>query len=451
MAEVDAKRERGVDGRNVRGKIIGGGGGGGAFQGSWYGMSGPFLVRQAFEELCERCDGGVVFVSLIGTSGVLDLDELDLDYEGGGGESNNWKDGDYSGDNGDDDDEDDREGQQHTNLKAFRKRNYALRKFRRNGAWVDLSSDPFGWDEDTEKHNDGISNKNNNSFVQKSTMNKLQSIAMAIRRAAATVETRHPPIFRGKEQNNQGKKKEQKNTMMQKPIPIVFETLTPLLQLHGVEKISLLIKSLGRCIASSSSLMAVPSGMTNVPILSPIVAPILYESLRPSEHRCLEDIADAMLHLNLMEDNPRVSDHPNSTPVISGVIDLVRRGGGGGGGGGKADMGGKLIRHCVPFNIMRAMMSKHSISPLDDARGSCYWILDRDDDAMSDGGAAEIEKGRPLVIDQSAGSMMSTTGADQQASSSTAGPSRPRIYLQDDDPEFDDFDEEDDLDDDLDL
>lgn len=378
-------------------------------------MSGPFLVRQAFEELCRRCDGAVIFVSLLGTSGVLDLDELD--------ESNlndvDYVVNDYAADTGDDGEDDEGE---HINLEMLRKQKSAVQKmFRRNGAWVDLSSDPFGWEEDTE-------NDCGNSFVQRSSMDKLQSIAMAIRRAAANIESRRP--------SSRGKEKNQRKQQMQPPIPIVFETLTPLLHLHGVEKINLLIKSLGRSMPSSTT---VPSGI-NPPILSPIIVPILYESLRPSEHRCLEDIADSMIHLNVMDTQRRVSasslNDPNSTTVISGVMDLVRRGGGGGG-----NLGGKLIRHCVPFHIMRA--ASIGTFPLD-ARDSCYWVLDRD--ANDD---TEESNKDQQVSNQSTGST-TTTSAGEPASSTT-GPSRPRIYLQDDDPEFDDFDEEDDLDDDIDL
>ena len=372
-----------------------------AFQGSsWYGMAGPFLVRQAFEELCQRCDGAVVFVSLLGTSGVLDFDELEDQVHDDNGYATIRSD----------------EGA-NSNLQGPKKRSSALKSFRRNGAWVDLSSDPFGWDDNDDETEDNIIS---DSFVHKAAMNKLQPIAMAIRNAASQIENRRASTLAAEQR---GKKKQ-----MQQPIPIVFETLTPLLQLHGVQKVSLLLKSLGRMLSSTR---AVSNGRQ--PILSPIVAPVLYESLCPSEHRSLEDIADAMVHLNLMgaqHQSVSTANERKSTQIKSGVLDLVRRGGGGSG------LGGKLIRHCVPIHVMKSVSTE--------SRDGCYWIIDHDDTPD------EPEDAKSNQQNTNAGKS-EQNGAQSASSVAVAAPSRPRIYLEDDDPEFDDFDEEDDLDDDLDL
>ena len=59
---------------SARGGRGGGGGGANDTDNIGYGISGPFLVGKASEELCRRCDGAVVLVSSIG--GVLDVDEL---------------------------------------------------------------------------------------------------------------------------------------------------------------------------------------------------------------------------------------------------------------------------------------------------------------------------------------------------------------------------------------
>jgi len=91
-----------------------GGGGGGANDNDTigYGISGPFLVGKAFEELCRRCDGAVVVVSSIG--GVLDVDELlDGCDDGDGGDD---RDADYYDD--DDDDECDYEDDDGISLKG---------------------------------------------------------------------------------------------------------------------------------------------------------------------------------------------------------------------------------------------------------------------------------------------------------------------------------------------
>jgi len=193
----------------------------------------------------------------------------------------------------DDEEEDDDDGQQ-----RLRKRKLAIHKFVQNGAMVDLSSDPYGW-ENVDDDTDTESNDNDDSFLLQTTiscsMKKLQPIVLAIRRAAANIERRRP---------NQQPQQTTKMMQTTKPIPIVFESLTPLLHLHGVDRINLLIKSLGAAMPSPSTpteQTTMTQNSDNLPILSPIVAPILYESLRPSEHRSLEDIADAMIHINLMD------------------------------------------------------------------------------------------------------------------------------------------------------
>ena len=115
--------------------------------GDWYG-SGPFLVRQALYDLSTRCNGRVVFVSVAGTTGILDLDALH--------------------DNND--------------VSSSSSPSSSLRLFRQNGACVDLSSNPFGWN-DEDNNDEDNTNCNNNSFMTKATMTNLQSLASAIRQA----------------------------------------------------------------------------------------------------------------------------------------------------------------------------------------------------------------------------------------------------------------------------
>ncbi|KAL7551854.1 hypothetical protein ACHAWF_015060, partial [Thalassiosira exigua] len=354
------------------------------------GAAGPFLVGQAFEELSRRCDGALVFVSTLGLGGVLDLDAVPDESNFG-----------------------DEEGLEHS-AQMLRNRRHSVKMFHKNGARVDLFSDPFGWEEASKSA--GV-----NLFEEKSTTNKLQPITMAIRRAAASVESRRIAI--------EGQEQSRGKSQYQRPTPIVFESLTPLLNFHGAEKISLFLKSLGRGVVSS----AMVSPGEEAPILSPIVAPVLYESLSPAEHRYLEDMAHAMVHLNLPDTRGSVNSSsssygPDSLRSISGVVDLARRGCGGVGGG----LGGKFICHCIPIQIIRAPTTL----------GSCYWVLDNDRN--------ETEKAKEKQPKTKPSSVSTGVTSTDQKSPAVA-PTRPRIYLQDDDPEFDDFDEEDDLDDDLDI
>lgn len=432
-------------------------------------MSGPMVVQQAFEELCHRCNGAVVFVSSLGTKGgnnFIDLETLDQytttcqtdDGDGGGADMH----GDHT------------ICQSMNNLQLSRIRNKRelLQTFHTNGAWVDLSSNPFGWDEedntDTSKdHNSDIDDEdtissNNSLFVHRSTIQKLLPIVRTIQKAVASIEDR-----RRRRHHQSLTKTTTKLPQQQQSIPIVFDSLTPLLQFHGVEKTIVMLKCLrsgvgvplsiapSRSIAggSSSSITLPPLPPTTITtsILSPIIAPVLYESLRPSEHRNLEDISDAMIHLKLNLDISEyhasttmttttslpssLTDQYTNIAVIPAVMDLVRRGGGGG-------SGGKLIRHCIPLRIMRSSSldsTKNKINcPL---KEDWHWEILDHDEIHGKNVVPAVAKGETLQINQ-------LINADEQKSqtSSTKSMSRPRIYLQDDDPDNDFHDEEADYD-----
>jgi hypothetical protein len=120
-------------------------------------------------------------------------------------------------------------------------------------------------------------------------------------------------------------------------------------------------------------------------------------------------------------------DEINQSDAIgSGVLDVVRQGGG--------TLGGKLMRGRVPVHIMRA--SESLKSGANDPRDGCYWILEHcdEDEKQSD---KQTKKNNNTINSE-----------EPKESEQHKGP---RIYLDDNDPEFDDFDEEDDIDDDLDL
>lgn len=337
----------------------------------------PFVLRNAFDELCVRCDGSVVFVSILGNGSVIDthndvLDTCDVNALRGSEEDGSVEHGE------------------------MQKRRKAVRLFRENGAMVDLASNPFGWADETSSQDES------NEFVTKSTMNSLQSIADAIRSAVASVESRRNSYHATPLHNKSGQCQ---------AIPIIFDSMTPLLSLHGVHNISLFLQSFNQVIPTSSTQS----------ILSPIVATILYESISPADHRILEDMADAFISLHLKNTG-------NHETIGSGVLDLVRHGGGG------RCLGGKLMRECVPVHIMRSV-DRHP----GDERDGCYWVLECQNKVK--GGENTVQ------LKQQSNTQSSDDGEESKTAQST---NRPRIYLEDDDPEFDDFDEED-PDDDLDI
>ena len=331
-------------------------------QGEWFGMAGPFLLKRAFVELCLRCDGAVVFVSVMGNSGVVDFKNL----------------GCYDADCGKD--------YEHVQQKEMKKGINALRQFRQNGAVVDLASNPIGWDDEEQNDSDG--------FISTATINSLQTIFDTIHVAAERLRNQ-----RAESEN------------VERPVPIIFDSLTPLLALHGVQNVSLLLKNFKQQVPSKQS-------------LSPIIAPILYESIRPSDHRLLEDMADAFLSLSL-KDNSR-----NNDAMASGILDVVRHGGN--------TLGGKLMRAAAPILIMKAGEgSKHKQT--NDIRDNCYWVFDHIDEADEEDGGKSTNH-----------HSTKTTNALDQAKSGQNEKPCPRIFLDNNDPEYEDYDEED-PDDDLDL
>jgi len=471
---------------SVRGGRGGGGGGGNDNDNVGYGISGPFLVGRAFEELCRRCDGAVVLVSSIG--GVLDVDEL-LD----GCNKDDYGDdcdADYDYDDEGCDFEDDdgislsggRNGSHPQTL--MKRRDGWMRRFRRNGACVDLSSDPFGWEEgdhseeddvdDTTDRDDDDDARCDSLFLHGCTMNKLSLVAIAIRRAAAAVEARRSTSAVGRNPSGDATRRQ--------AVPVVFDTLAPLLHAHGTGRVVRFLKSLRIVVHPSSSSSS--SSSSSLPVLSPVVVPVLHESLRPSEQRSLEDVSDALVHLRLFGGAPSsgggvgghgpssasasaAASNTSAVVVVSGIVDLVRRGGGSGRGGGMR--GGKLVRHCVPFRVMRSPSTTigggGGGDRRTDARGGHYWILDGrvgecDGNAVGDDVAGERARpGRAAPTHLSSGRIARTANvvasSDRQRklnpSNDAGASSGPRIYYQNDDPEFDDLDEEEGLDDDLDL
>ena len=84
-------------------------------------------------------------------------------------------------------------------------------------------------------------------------------------------------------------------------------------------------------------------------------------------------------------------------------------------------------------------------------RDSCYWVLEHDDEESEH--ISEVDKETRKKEGRSTNRNSKAEDSKKQLVSDTktapTNTSRPRIYLQDDDPEFDDYDEEED--DDLDF
>mmetsp|Transcript_26641 Transcript_26641/g.54479 ORF Transcript_26641/g.54479 Transcript_26641/m.54479 type:complete len:100 (-) Transcript_26641:257-556(-) len=99
-------------------------------------------------------------------------------------------------------------------------------------------------------------------------------------------------------------------------------------------------------------------------------------------------------------------------------------------------MGGKFIRESLPLSIARNLGE------------TFHWILYHGEDS----GQSRYDEANNPMVEETGSKLKKEESCNDSAKVHGASSSamRPRIYLEDNDPEFDDFDEED-PDDDLDL
>jgi hypothetical protein len=188
------------------------------------------------------------------------------------------------------------------------------------------------------------------------------------------------------------------NEMDKEKRPIVVESLTPIIMRHGVSRTLAWLRLLVKCRTT-------------------IVVPILTESLLLEQHVALEDMAQAVLYLH------------------EGDMTMIRQG---------VRERGNLLRETVLFQV-------HT----NEADGAVsIEVVQQEDDT-------EKLQATPEFTDRGTVTTSITTGSrpgkvqlqledDDAPPSANEEASRPHIYVQDNDPEFDDLDEED-PDDDLDL
>mmetsp|Transcript_3273 Transcript_3273/g.9059 ORF Transcript_3273/g.9059 Transcript_3273/m.9059 type:complete len:482 (+) Transcript_3273:171-1616(+) len=313
---------------------------------------------------------------------------------------------------------------------------------------VDLASrDPFGWDDDehkTETENndetddDETDDDGTGTTTARANLMNLANVYVALREkfvAAGASGTR-------------------------KPVVVVWQSLTPLIVVHGFPIVLRLLCALPPCLQ---------------------VWPIHTQILTPEQHARLEDASNALMCLR------------------GGQMNLVRQG---------IREKGNILRQKLPFRLVvdvasdvagggrrRFRIAEEAEDDGDDgnAAGSrnANKTTNNDNDNDNDGphtssnargkgtkpgerpisatqaeasgalrssrGSGGRSRGIQLRIDDTDGGRSDQTGPkasssqqQQQEQNEATAPNRPRIYLQDDDPEFDDFDEED-PDDDLEI
>jgi len=185
---------------------------------------------------------------------------------------------------------------------------------------------------------------------------------------------------------------------------IVLESLTPLVTLHGLERT---VNFLRHLLQHSSS--------------TTIVVPVLIECMTPSQHVVLEDLAQAVLILE------------------GGEATLMRRG---------VRERSNLLRDQVHFEInddgLRLLSTDTAPTTPNTSTETTTSIISAETVVEKEEPAVVSSKRRPGKV-----TLRHEEEGDVTATPEPPAP-KPNIYLQDDDPEFDDMDEED-PDDDLDI
>ena len=389
-------------------------------------LAGGLLALSALEEVASRTGGRVVWVSL--------ANHLSVPSRGDGNGDSGWE-----------------------------------AQFQRNGVTVDLASDPLGWDENDgeedgeNKQEDDDDGPSTTHRCYSSRMDSLQAVLTTIEGAAASIAST--------QDGDAG------NKATTRDIPVIFDSIVPLLSYHGSAKTYRFLQCLlGRGTIGNSS----DSASTRV-ALSPIVAPISIESIRPADMRRFEDEADAIVCLS------------------GGEMRTMRRGGGDGKVGGAA---GRLGTDVQQFALEQNQLQKQqqpgvtglgytsaerlvllkstgqgdneerkkvvaqrkTRDGIDTSRGDESLLPTTTEKLASvelasptsqapSASSSSSHRTRPTLQIGEKGRDTANSAAATEATSKYKQPtskSGPRIFVQDDDPEFDDMDEED-LDDDLDL
>ena len=199
-------------------------------------LCGSLIMKAAFRECINLCDGFVILVSTLG-----------------------WCDSDIS-----------------SNLWV------------KHGVIVDLSSNPVDWDE----HYKTRSQQDTGEIVQihdykvrtiTGCLDSLSSLLSAIQQAVTIIED-----LRSKEKLTKPENENSSSLHNITPIPIIFDSISLLIRIHGPRNIVSFLDKLKHIGVNNSA-------YNKNTMASPIFIPVLNEVLPQSIHRSIEDLADATM------------------------------------------------------------------------------------------------------------------------------------------------------------
>jgi len=234
---------------------------------------------------------------------------------------------------------------------------------------IDVSSDPWGWDSEESLN-----------------LNRLDAIVESLETTVAQLRhSRH--------------ENEQSDPFR---VPLVVETLTPLLVRHGLTRSIQFLKR-----------------MQQIPGVCPLVIPVLTENLTSKQHHLLEDLAQAVLWLH------------------EGEAVLLRQG---------VREKGNMVRENLNYQIVIDNRGIKKIKVVSDEKDSSR---QEQADEVSVEATPSISTSSRKAPQRPKVQLQLEEEAPKKTSTAEAA-TTPQIYMQDDDPEFEDYDEED-PDDDLEI
>jgi len=261
---------------------------------------------------------------------------------------------------------------------------------------LDCSQDPWGWDGEEETASSG------EKIDSKLSLRNLSELLLEIRSAC----------------ENQG----------DLPVLLVWESLAPLILVHGLDQTL-------RFLEAVDSSQPTKSGAITCPVLQ--VWSIRTETLTPAQHARLEDAANALL----------CSSRGEMTLMPQGIREK-----------------GNVIRDLLPFRLVAKQergdggtlpfrLEEQADLPAESNQSEAPALVDESQPETETPAAGDVKISIPKAGRSKIQLRMESDDEVKAARSQTESESSnnlPRIYLQDDDPEFADMDEED-PDDDLDI
>ena len=288
------------------------------------------------------------------------------------------------------------------------------RLFKENGFFIDLNTDPLGWDEEEDEQITAESETGSeaNSKVH-GKLTSFESIYNCIDSACSKIQSNLEPAG--------------------KPIPIIFESMTPLLFYHGIDKLSRFLAFLKE---NCRNCLSFPS---------PIVIPISTESLSPFSHRLLEDLSDAVLTL------------------VTGQLEIAKRSSRNGGNIGGLS-GSRLVKDVQVFEVegdsgmnIRCINKggSQNLDPLK-SRSEKDEVVENTSSNIQGIKISHFKQRNTSSLQQKKDIGLKIPIIQHEREGGGSRPEiagskpAPHIYMEENDPEFDDLDEED-PDDDLDI